>query len=50
MLSKIAIGLTIFFITWELLESEGFRDFCKLGALGYICYILYKIYEVLNNG
>ena len=50
MLQKICIGITITFLTWCLLESEGFRDFCKLGALGYICYMLYEIYKVLSNG
>ena len=50
MLSKIAIGLTICFITWALLESEGFRDDIKVAELAFICYILYEIYKVLSNG
>lgn len=50
MLSKIAIGLTITFITWGLLESEGFRDVVKVAELAFICYILYEIYKVLSNG
>lgn len=50
MLYKIAIGLTICFITWALLESEGFRDGIKVAELAFICYILYEIYKVLSNG
>ena len=48
MLSKIAIGLTMGFITWALLEYEGFRDGIKVAELAFICYILYEIYKVLK--
>lgn len=50
MLSKIAIGLTITFVTWVFLESEVFRDGVKVVELAFICYILYEIYKVLSNG
>lgn len=43
MLFKICSGLAIFFITWALLESEGFRDGVKVAELAYICYILSEI-------
>lgn len=48
MLSKIVAGLAIGFITWALLESEGFRDGIKVVELAFICYILYEIYKRLG--
>lgn len=48
MIQKIGVGITCGLLFIFFLESEGFRDFCKLGALGYICYILYEIYKVLK--